>query len=177
MCPNMSIIFSYLFHNDLKPRLQIKILTTTMAITGRGRFYLVASLAMLATIVFLTSKSKSFNRTSVTELQIFPEVLEEDEDTVFHKKQGDILYDPHGTISLSSENKTDQDFPPTENMEKEAGNCRQVQFSKRKLPLTYLSSSPGSGNTWVRHLLQQATGKYSKQSLSGSIIGAVELVS
>ena len=39
------------------------------------------------------------------------------------------------------------------------GDCRKVQFSAMKLPRTYLASFPGSGNTWVRHLLQQATGK------------------
>ena len=37
--------------------------------------------------------------------------------------------------------------------------CRDVGFSKKVLPRTALASFPGSGNTWVRHLLQQATGK------------------
>ena len=37
--------------------------------------------------------------------------------------------------------------------------CRAVGFSKTALPRTALASFPGSGNTWVRHLLQQATGK------------------
>ena len=37
--------------------------------------------------------------------------------------------------------------------------CRKVQFLPKKVDLTYLVSFPGSGNTWVRHLLQQATGK------------------
>ena len=129
-----------------------------MAITGRGRFNLVASLALLATVVFLATKNTSFHKISVKELLIFPEVLEED--IGFHNEQADIPYDPHDTIRLSTENKTNQDSPPTKNVQKKAGNCREVQFSKTKLPLTYLTSSPGSGNTWVRYLLQQATGKY-----------------
>ena len=37
--------------------------------------------------------------------------------------------------------------------------CVRVHLSQTKLPLTYLASFPGSGNTWVRHLLQQASGK------------------
>ena len=43
---------------------------------------------------------------------------------------------------------------------KETSDCREVQFSKTALPLTYLASVQGSGNTWVRHLLQQTTGEY-----------------
>ena len=37
--------------------------------------------------------------------------------------------------------------------------CRPLGYSKTSLPLTALASFPGSGNTWVRHLLQQATGR------------------
>lgn len=39
-------------------------------------------------------------------------------------------------------------------------NCtlKAVHLSKSKLPLTGLLSCPGSGNTWVRHLIQQLTG-------------------
>ena len=36
--------------------------------------------------------------------------------------------------------------------------CQVVQLSRRRLPLVALASAPGSGTTWVRHLLQQATG-------------------
>ncbi|XP_061163273.1 WSCD family member CG9164-like [Saccostrea echinata] len=36
--------------------------------------------------------------------------------------------------------------------------CKTPHFSKQALPLTALVSFPGSGNTWVRHILQQATG-------------------
>lgn len=37
--------------------------------------------------------------------------------------------------------------------------CKPVGLSKVGLPLTALASYPGSGNTWLRHLLQQSTGK------------------
>ena len=37
-------------------------------------------------------------------------------------------------------------------------NCLALHFSATKLPRTALASFPGSGNTWTRHLLQQATG-------------------
>lgn len=36
--------------------------------------------------------------------------------------------------------------------------CKPVGLSKVGLPLTALASYPGSGNTWLRHLLQQSTG-------------------
>lgn len=36
----------------------------------------------------------------------------------------------------------------------------QLKLSDTKLPLVALASAPGSGNTWVRHLLQLATGIY-----------------
>ena len=36
---------------------------------------------------------------------------------------------------------------------------RTVHLSARPLPLTGLVSFPGSGNTWVRHLVQQLTGR------------------
>ncbi|XP_077866233.1 uncharacterized protein LOC144353830 [Saccoglossus kowalevskii] len=35
-----------------------------------------------------------------------------------------------------------------------------LRFSEKKLPIVALASPPGAGNTWVRHLLQQATGIY-----------------
>lgn len=42
--------------------------------------------------------------------------------------------------------------------------CKKPHLSQTPLPLTALASFPGSGNTWVRHILQQATG-----ILTGSI--------
>ena len=57
---------------------------------------------------------------------------------------------PKKKILLSSEDITSQNG---------STHCRKVQFLPKKVDLTYLVSFPGSGNTWVRHLLQQATGK------------------
>ena len=38
--------------------------------------------------------------------------------------------------------------------------CAIIHFSTSiKLPIVALASVPGSGNTWVRHLIQQLTGK------------------
>ena len=37
--------------------------------------------------------------------------------------------------------------------------CTDLSFSDSPLPLTALASFPGSGNTWLRHLVQQSTGK------------------
>ena len=36
--------------------------------------------------------------------------------------------------------------------------CTPPHFSKTPLPLVMLVSYPGAGNTWTRHLIQQATG-------------------
>ena len=41
--------------------------------------------------------------------------------------------------------------------------CAPMHFRSltRPLPITALASAPGSGNTWVRHLIQQLTGEWS----------------
>ena len=39
------------------------------------------------------------------------------------------------------------------------GMCVQMGFSRVPLPKTALASFPGSGNTWLRHLVEQLTGK------------------
>ena len=36
--------------------------------------------------------------------------------------------------------------------------CQIVKFANPSLPVTALASYEGSGNTWARHLLQEATG-------------------
>lgn len=38
--------------------------------------------------------------------------------------------------------------------------CGNVNFSKTVFPITALVSFPGSGNTWLRHLIQEATGNF-----------------
>ncbi|CAH1772384.1 unnamed protein product [Owenia fusiformis] len=55
--------------------------------------------------------------------------------------------------------------PRLENLEEEytrkiLKTCGKVRFSEWPLPLTALASYPGSGNTWTRYILQQATGIY-----------------
>lgn len=39
------------------------------------------------------------------------------------------------------------------------GMCISPVFAVPPVPLTALASCPGSGNSWLRHLLQQATGR------------------
>ena len=39
-------------------------------------------------------------------------------------------------------------------------NCSSLSYISPAGPVTALASFPGSGNTWMRHLLQQSTGKY-----------------
>lgn len=38
--------------------------------------------------------------------------------------------------------------------------CKERSFLNRNSPIVALISFPGSGNTWLRHLLEQATGIY-----------------
>ncbi|CAH1780844.1 unnamed protein product [Owenia fusiformis] len=49
--------------------------------------------------------------------------------------------------------------------------CQPLKFSKRLLPVTALYSIPGSGNTWLRHLIQQITGIY-----TGSVYNDTDLL-
>ncbi|CAH1780846.1 unnamed protein product [Owenia fusiformis] len=49
--------------------------------------------------------------------------------------------------------------------------CQPLKFSKRLLPVTALYSLPGSGNTWMRHLIQQITGIY-----TGSVYNDTDLL-
>jgi hypothetical protein len=38
--------------------------------------------------------------------------------------------------------------------------CQALRFLEKPGPVVALASFPGSGNTWVRYLLQQVTGEY-----------------
>ena len=55
-----------------------------------------------------------------------------------------------------------QEEPVQEATEKEtSGRCTAVKFGEKgSFPLTSLSSYPGSGNTWVRYLIEEYTGYY-----------------
>ena len=57
----------------------------------------------------------------------------------------------------SSGNKTQINDPT--NQKAKPKSCQSIGYSSIKLPITALASFPGSGNTWVRHLLEQATGE------------------
>ena len=50
-------------------------------------------------------------------------------------------------------------LPQTHSQTNHQKDCQRLRFSSKKLPVTALASFPGSGNTWVRHLIQQATGE------------------
>ena len=54
-------------------------------------------------------------------------------------------------------NKTEKSVPTYQKTKPKS--CQSLGYSDRKIPTTALASFPGSGNTWVRHLLQQATGE------------------
>ena len=58
-------------------------------------------------------------------------------------------------------------------------NCQPPQFSQLPLTATALASSPGSGSTWLRYLLQQATGRswWERNTTLGPVVVEVFLVS
>lgn len=62
---------------------------------------------------------------------------------------------------ISSCGKIFENFPYTYQYKVAAkDDCQQtIQMSPKALPVTALASYPGSGNTWLRYLIQQATGK------------------
>ena len=59
---------------------------------------------------------------------------------------------------FTTESKTEQYFQA-----KRTINCSEIKFAKPRtfLPQTILYSYPGSGNTWLRHLIEITTGFYS----------------
>ncbi|CAH1775991.1 unnamed protein product, partial [Owenia fusiformis] len=48
--------------------------------------------------------------------------------------------------------------------------CQQLRFSRKALLKTALFSYPGSGNTWLRHLIQQITGFYTGSIYNDTIL-------
>ena len=63
-------------------------------------------------------------------------------------------------------NAKDNIKPDPPSPKKTVVKCRTLEYMSPPGPLTALASFPGSGNTWVRHLLQQATGKFTMQYFS-----------
>ena len=51
--------------------------------------------------------------------------------------------------------------------------CRERTFLDRKSPIVGLVSAPGSGNTWLRHLLEQATGIFTGSVYCDSSLKAI----
>ena len=67
-----------------------------------------------------------------------------------------------GSVRLTSKDN-DKHKPRTNerNRDKDEDNdmCVEMGFSEVRLPRTALASFPGSGNTWLRHLVEQLTGE------------------
>jgi len=56
-------------------------------------------------------------------------------------------------------NAREEQTPEADDVGKRRYNCPIPRFSDVPMKATALASRPGSGNTWVRHLVQEATGK------------------
>ena len=61
---------------------------------------------------------------------------------------------------LKCENSPDERKSTMGNLNngKKRYHCQILKYANPSLPVTALASFPGSGNTWVRHLLQEAAG-------------------
>ena len=58
-------------------------------------------------------------------------------------------------------------------------NCSQLmtRFSPKRLPVVYLASFPSSGNTWIRYMLEGATGIFTGSLYDDWKLSACECVS
>lgn len=99
--------------------------------------------------------------------------------------------DPHGGLSFLGHRALNRYClcPPATkgNLAKSAStskHCKERTFLDRRSPIVGLVSSPGSGNTWLRYLLEQATGVYTgsiycdhslKALFSGEHVGMLQL--
>ncbi|XP_070535186.1 sialate:O-sulfotransferase 1-like [Ptychodera flava] len=78
----------------------------------------------------------------------------------------------------SSQEKTDENRQANKNSS--STNCSVRLAALNTFPLTMLVSLPGSGNTWTRHLIEQATGFYTGSKFSdrklyeGGLLGELE---
>ena len=61
--------------------------------------------------------------------------------------------------NCSSNQQTNCSSNQKTNCSSQQTNCNRLSYISPPGPRTALASFPGSGNTWVRHLLQQATGE------------------
>ena len=72
----------------------------------------------------------------------------------------DILYSAKNKL-MTNEKTNNSNLimePPVEEVPQRI--CSSLSYISPAGPVTGLASFPGSGNTWMRHLLQQSTGKY-----------------
>lgn len=67
-------------------------------------------------------------------------------------------------VALPEEHSNSNATKPVKN----AG-CVSKRVFTKGLPATALASFPGSGNTWVRYLLEQSTGECQRKSLAKSL--------
>ncbi|CAH1797676.1 unnamed protein product [Owenia fusiformis] len=98
-------------------------------------FVMVVSLAGLLNKPYIVKARHELNEQSSHN---FEDINEEDYEEIYNEDEDDDI----GEISE----------PPR--------NCLPLHFSPVALPHIALVSVPGSGNTWARHLIQQATGIY-----------------
>ncbi|XP_070533531.1 sialate:O-sulfotransferase 1-like isoform X1 [Ptychodera flava] len=77
-----------------------------------------------------------------------------------------------------SQEKTDENRKANQNSS--SSNCSVRLAAPNTFPLTMLVSLPGSGNTWTRHLIEQATGFYTgsvynnRKLYEGGLLGELE---
>ena len=75
---------------------------------------------------------------------------------VVYSEQTDSGAAAHRLEDTSLEDSQQKDSVETHRPE---AKCPDLHFSRKTLPVTALASFPGSGNTWLRHLIQQSTGE------------------
>ncbi|XP_002739606.2 sialate:O-sulfotransferase 1-like [Saccoglossus kowalevskii] len=87
-----------------------------------------------------------------------PVILGKDNQTSIHTSSKPT---PHRQVSVTAETHRNGKNVSLDNstLKQDNINC-ELRFSNKTFPIVALASPPGSGNTWVRHLLQQSTGIY-----------------
>ena len=71
-----------------------------------------------------------------------------------------LSYLDHVSLSRYYNCRTSKVLLLEENASTTEDSCRDLSFQNKENPIVALVSFHGSGNTWVRHLLEQATGIY-----------------
>ncbi|XP_070581298.1 sialate:O-sulfotransferase 1-like isoform X2 [Ptychodera flava] len=85
-----------------------------------------------------------------------------------HSEEGDRKFKPSVTVVSTSLSKQ---WQPTKRRVPAPGKRCLISFAEsRSRPFIALASFPGSGNTWVRHLLEVATGIYTSSPYNDSVL-------